>query len=151
MQRVAKRWMVCQPVPPTELASEHEDAELLQAAPTAQDMSESREADLPVNSHATRKETSFCILQIIDFPCSLLVSATKSVQRVSSKVFEDWLPKAVIKLHWLWIALLVCLTAGFLCVNFVKPGLQKPTSQDFQMFVSSHPLEDYYLKLQKLF
>ncbi|KAJ7333921.1 hypothetical protein OS493_016016 [Desmophyllum pertusum] len=102
------------------LAAEHVDAELVQEEPIAQDMSESRKADLPVNSRATQKETSFCILQIIDFPCSLLVSATKSVQRISSKVFEDWLPKAVIKLHWLWIALLVCLTAGFLCVNFVN-------------------------------
>ncbi|KAJ7333918.1 Protein dispatched 1 [Desmophyllum pertusum] len=138
-------------VSPTELAAEHVDAELVQEEPTAQDMSESRKADLPVNSRATEKETSFCILQIIDFPCSLLVSATNSVQRVSAKVFEDWLPKAVIKLHWLWIALLVCLTAGFLCVNFVKPGLQLPTTKDFQVFGSSHPLEVYYLKYKSYF
>ena len=138
-------------VSPTELEADYEKSEAVQAAPTAQDMSENRKADLPVNTHATQKKTSFCILQVIDFPCTLLVSATSFTGRVSRKVFENWLPKAVIKLHWLWIALLVCLTAGFLCVNFVKPGLQLPNSKDFQVFASSHPLENYYLNYKSYF
>ena len=122
-------------------STDHGETQSKQAEPMAQEMSEGRKAASAVNSHVTRKKTSFCILQVIDFPCSLLVSATSFIQRVSSKVFEDWLPKAVIKLHWIWIALLVCLTAGFLCVNFVKPGLQLPDTTDFQLFSSSHPLK----------
>ena len=137
-------------VTPTEMKA-NEGIQLVQAAPSEQDMSEMREADLPVNSHVTQNETSFCILQIIDFPCSLLVSATSFIGRANRTIFQDWLPKAVIKLHWLWIALLVCLTAGFLCVNFVKPGLQLPTSEDFQVFSSSHPLENYYLNYKSYF
>ena len=131
--------------------ADHEKIQPVQAAPTVQDMSESRKADLPVNSCTNQKETHFCILQIIDFPCSLLESATNFTSRVGTKLFEDWIPKAVIKLHWLWIALLFCLTAGFLCVNFVKPGLQLPSSKDFQVFGSSHPLENYYLNYKSYF
>ena len=138
-------------VPTTESRAGHEQIQPLQAEPTVQDMSESRTADLPVNSHTNQKETHFCILQIIDFPCSLLESATNFTNIVCTKLFEDWIPKAVIKLHWLWIALLVCLTAGFLCVNFVKPGLQLPSSKDFQVFGSSHPLENYYLNYKSYF
>ena len=136
---------------PTELEADYEKTDEVQVAPKAQEMSENRKADLPVNSHATHKETSFCILQLIDFPCTLLVSATSFTSRVSRKIFENWLPKAVIKLHWLWVALFVCLTAGFLCVNFVKPGLQLPNSKDFQVFASSHPLENYYLNYKSYF
>ncbi|XP_078362543.1 protein dispatched homolog 1-like [Oculina patagonica] len=139
-------------VSPTELKADQEGTELEQVAPTAQDMSENRnEADLPVKRDNTQKETSLCILQVIDFPCSLLESATNFTGRVGKKIFEDWLPKAVIKLYWLWIALLVCLTAGFLCVNFVKPGLQLPNSKDFQVFAASHPLENYYLNYKSYF
>ncbi|KAL9981003.1 hypothetical protein ACROYT_G009655 [Oculina patagonica] len=134
-----------------ELKADQKETEPKLAAPTSQDMSENRKADIPMNSHTAQKETSFCILQIIDFPCTLLVSATTFVGRMREKIFEDWLPKAVIKLHWLWIALLVCLTAGFLCVNFIKPGLQLPNTKDFQMFASSHPLENYYLNYKSYF
>ena len=138
-------------VTPSELKVDYVETQPEQTAPTAQEMSENRKVDLPMNSHAAQKETSFCILQVIDFPCSLLESATSFIGRVSKKIFEVWLPKAVIKLPWLWIALLVCLTAGFLCVNFVKPGLQLPNTKDFQVFGSSHPLENYYLNYKSYF
>ena len=139
-----------------ELAAEKTGAEV--AAPIAQDMSESREASNgdhntqeESGSHKTQKKTSFCILQIIDFPCSLAVSALGVTQRFSSKVFGRWLPIIVIKFHWIWITLLVCLTAGFLCVNFVKPGLQLPESDEFQTFASSHTLENYNLNYKSFF
>ena len=130
----------------TELAGEKTEANM--TAPVAQDMSESREES---SSHNTQKQTSFCILQIIDFPCSLAVSALGVTRRFSSKVFGRWLPIIVIKFHWIWIALLVCLTAGFLCVNFVKPGLQLPESDEFQVFASSHVLENYNLNYKSFF
>ena len=118
------------------------------AAAKAQDMSKSREGKGTDN---TQEQTSFCILHIIDFPCSLAVSAKDAVQRFSSKVFGRWLPFVVVKFHWIWIGLLICLTAGFLCVDFVKPGLQLPESEEFQVFSASHPLENYNLNYKHFF
>ena len=120
-------------------------------APIAQNMSERNIVESVVNSPVKQNEGSICFLQVIDFPCSLLISATSFFKTASSKVFEDWLPKAVIKLRYVWIALLACLTVGFLCVNFVKPGLQLPNTSDFQVFSSSHPLENYYLNYKSYF
>ena len=118
------------------------------AAPKAPDMSESREV---AKSHNTQGKTNFCILQVVDFPCSLSVSAMGAVQRFGSKIFGRWLPFVVIKFHWIWIALLICLTAGFLCVNFVKPGLRLPESKEFQVFSDSHTLENYDLNYKSFF
>ena len=120
-------------------------------APIAQNMSERNIMKSVVNSPVNQNEGSICFLQVIDFPCSLLISSTSFSKTVGSKVFEDWLPKAVIKLRYVWITLLVCLTVGFLCVNFVKPGLQLPNTSDFQVFSSSHPLENYYLNYKSYF
>lgn len=131
-------------VPPAHLLQEQATV----AAAEAQDMSESREGKGTDN---TQEQTSFCILQVIDFPCSLAVSAKDSLQRFSSKVFGRWLPFVVIKFHWVWIGLLICLTAGFLCVDFVKPGLQLPESDEFQVFSASHPLENYDLNYKHFF
>ena len=120
-------------------------------AAIAQNMSERNIMKSVVNSPVKQNEGSICFLQVIDFPCSLLISATSFFKTAGSKVFEDWLPKAVIKLRCVWIALLVCLTVGFICVNFVKPGLQLPNTSDFQVFSSSHPLENYYLNYKSYF
>ncbi|XP_022785842.1 protein dispatched homolog 1-like isoform X2 [Stylophora pistillata] len=120
-------------------------------APVAQDMSENTTTKLEENSRVKEEERHFCFLQVIDFPCSSLISATNFFKTASLKVFEDYLPRAVIKLRYIWIALLVCLTAGFLCVNFVEPRLRPPDSKDFQMFASSHPLERYFLKYKSYF
>ena len=119
--------------------------------PIAQNMSERNIMKSVVNSPVKQNEGSICFLQVIDFPCSLLISATSFFKTAGSKVFEDWLPKAVIELRYVWIALLGCLTVGFLCVNFVKPGLQLPNTSDFQVFSSSHPLENYYLNYKSYF
>ena len=120
-------------------------------AAIAQNMSERNIMKSVVNIPVNQNEGSICFLQVIDFPCSLLISSTSFSKTVGSKVFEDWLPKAVIKLRYVWITLLVCLTVGFLCVNFVKPGLQLPNTSDFQVFSSSHPLENYYLNYKSYF
>ena len=119
-------------------------------APMPQDMSTDalREGTFKPDN---QKQSSFCILQVIDFPCSLVSSAADGIQKFSSNLFGRWLPYVVIKFHWVWVVLLVCLTAGFLCVNFVKPGLQLPESKDFQVFASSHSLEQYSLKYKSFF
>ena len=98
-----------------------------------------------------QKQSSFCILRVIDFPCSLVSSAVGGIQKFSSNLFDHWLPDLVIGSHWLWVVLLLCLTAGSFYVNFAQPGLQLPESQEFQVFASSHSLEQYSLKYKSFF
>ena len=89
--------------------------------------------------------------KFIDNPCGLIPSLIPFFQKTSKKVFEKWLPAAILKLYWLWLFLFVGLTAGFLCVNFVSPRLDLPSSGDFQVFSSSHPLEQYSLRYKQHF
>jgi hypothetical protein len=65
--------------------------------------------------------------------------------------FTDFLPRVVIKLRYFWVVFLFLLAVGGIVVSTVKPGLQLPSSQDFQMFHESHVLEKYPLKLKKNF
>ncbi|XP_028410313.1 protein dispatched homolog 1-like [Dendronephthya gigantea] len=67
------------------------------------------------------------------------------------KVFNDLLPRFVIKLRYFWIVFLLILAVGGIIVSTAEPGLQLPSSQDFQMFHESHELEKYPLKLKKYF
>ena len=66
-------------------------------------------------------------------------------------LFNDLLPRFVIKLRYFWLVFFFLLAAGGIIVSTVKPGLQLPSSQDFQMFYESHELEKYPLKLKKYF
>ena len=65
--------------------------------------------------------------------------------------FNDFLPRVVIKLRFFWIALFSLLTLGGLEVLLFEPGFRLPTSSDFQMFESSHPLEAYELYFKDKF
>lgn len=118
--------------------------------PGTQDMSKSRSGEAN-DSTQTQVQKNFCILQIIDFPCSLAVSAQSMIRRFTRKIFGHCLPFLVTKYYWLWIILFACLTAGFLCVNFVKPGLNLPESKEFQLFSASHAIESYDLKYRSSF
>jgi hypothetical protein len=66
-------------------------------------------------------------------------------------IFTDFLPRIVIKLRYFLVVFFFLLAAGGIVVSTVKPGLQLPSSQDFQMFHESHVLEKYPLKLKKNF
>lgn len=120
------------------------------SSPETQDMSKSRCAEA-IGSTQTQVQQNFCILQIIDFPCSLAVSVQNVIRKFTRKIFERCLPFLVTKYYWLWIMLFLCLTAGFLCVNFVKPGLNLPESKEFQLFSASHAIERYDLKYRSSF
>lgn len=65
--------------------------------------------------------------------------------------FDDFLPRVVIKFRFFWIILFSLLTLGGLEVLLFEPGFQLPTSSDFQMFDSSHPLEAYELYFKDKF
>ncbi len=65
--------------------------------------------------------------------------------------FTDFLPRIVIKLRYFWVLFFFLVAAGGIVVSTVEPGLQLPSSQDFQMFHESHILEKYPLQLKKNF
>ena len=71
--------------------------------------------------------------------------------RSHTNFFTDFLPRMIIKLRYLWLGIFILLAVGGIIVSTVKPGLQLPSSQDFQMFHESHILEKYPLELKKHF
>lgn len=56
---------------------------------------------------------------------------------------KEFLIKAVIKLRYFWIISFIGLAVASTVVVFVKPGLELPSTIDFQLFQSSHPFEKY--------
>ena len=66
-------------------------------------------------------------------------------------LFTNFLPRIVTKLRYFSVVFFVLLAVGSIVVSTVDPGLQLPSSQDFQMFRESHALEKYPLKLKKNF
>ena len=74
-----------------------------------------------------------------------------TLSRLARYTFDDLLPRLVIKFRYLWVAFFLTLTLGGLIVLTVTPGFQLPTSSDFQMFASRHPLEAYDLYLKEKF
>ncbi|KAL5283685.1 DISP1 family protein [Megaselia abdita] len=70
---------------------------------------------------------------------------------IFGKSLENFLIKLVIKLPWLWLAIfgIIGIISGV--IVFYKPGLKLPSNNNFQNFVSSHPLEVYELKFKHLF
>lgn len=75
----------------------------------------------------------------------------KYVAKLVRFVFNDFLPEVVIKFRIFWIFLFSLLTLGGLEVLLFEPGFHLPTSSDFQMFESSHPLEAYELYFKDKF
>ena len=67
-----------------------------------------------------------------------------------TNLFGCWIPK-VLSFYPLWFVALLALGIGMLCAVAVSPGLQRPKSSDFQVFSSSHPLEQYELKYKEKF
>lgn len=65
-------------------------------------------------------------------------------------LFENWIPTSL-RGYPLWLIALLALGVGMIVAVLVSPGLQRPTSSDFQVFSSSHILEQYDLKYKKEF
>ena len=65
-------------------------------------------------------------------------------------LFENWIPTSL-RGYPLWLIALLALGIGMIVAVLVSPGLQRPTSSDFQVFSSSHILEQYDLKYKKEF
>jgi len=75
----------------------------------------------------------------------------KYVAKFVRYCFNEFLPRVVIKMRFFWIVLFSLLTLGGLEVLLFEPGFQLPTSSDFQMFESEHPLEAYELHFKDKF
>ena len=83
--------------------------------------------------------------------CFLRSCYENTLRRLARRTFDYYLPWVVIQFRFLWTFLFLSLTIGGLIVLTVEPGFRLPTSADFQMFKSSHPLESYALHYKNKF
>ena len=65
-------------------------------------------------------------------------------------LFEKWIP-ASLRGYPIWLVVFLALGIGMACAMTVSPGLQRPKSSDFQVFSSSHFLEQYELNYKNKF
>ena len=65
------------------------------------------------------------------------------ISKLGSKIFEEYLPFLINKLRIAWIIVLIGLGIGGFCVVFVAPRLSLPSQSEFQVFRTSHILEQY--------
>ncbi|XP_071941832.1 protein dispatched homolog 1-like [Antedon mediterranea] len=84
------------------------------------------------------------------FGCNFC-SLSKFCPDLLDNIATSLLPKAVIKPRFIWTALFTGLAVAGGIVIFVAPGLQKPTSSEFQVFKSDDILEQYDLVYKNLF
>lgn len=70
---------------------------------------------------------------------------------IFGKSLESFFIKLVMKLSWLWLVAFGTIGIISGIIVFYKPGLQLPTSNYFQNFVSNHPLELFELKFKHMF
>lgn len=113
-----------------------------------------RNGSAPKKETETSKRSLCCLIcWAIDFPCHFFAKNKSFLSKASQKVFNTWLPNAIIKkrLYFLWIFLATGLTVGFACVCLVSPGLQLPSTSDFQIFSSRSLIEQYNLHIKKNF
>lgn len=79
-------------------------------------------------------------------PCECYMTMKEMSKVLSGCIRSFWettLPLVVFKLRYLWIVLFTLLGVGGACAIFVKPKLQLPTKNDFQVFISSDYMEQY--------
>ena len=75
----------------------------------------------------------------------------KFLSKVTVTVYERFFPFIMEKLWMLWIIISILLGIGGFVVVFAVPKFSLPTSEEFQFFESSNPMEMYDLKLKPKF
>ena len=73
------------------------------------------------------------------------------MQAISRKVFEEILPKLIMKLRFVFLFIFTCLGIGGVIAVYVSPKLRLPITSDFQMFSSRDSLEQYALGYKSKF
>ena len=86
--------------------------------------------------------------QALPFRCYNTVRSKCS--KFMRDLFEKWIP-TTLRGYPIWLIALLALGVGMICAVTVSPGLQRPKSSDFQVFASSHILEQYDLKYKSKF
>ena len=83
-------------------------------------------------------------------PCACYSTLRTKCSEFMCSAFQDWIPKCL-RGYPIWLTVLLALGIGMVCAVTVSPGLQRPKSSDFQVFASSHILEQYDLKYKNKF
>ena len=72
-----------------------------------------------------------------------------AVKRCSDVLFQDWIAKIVVKLRFIWLAILFILAFfGMLSLTFY-PKLSLPTTQQAPLFIENHSIEQYDSNIKK--
>eukprot|EP00112_Aurelia_sp_Birch-Aquarium-sp1_P001822 Seg1198.2 transcript_id=Seg1198.2/GoldUCD/mRNA.D3Y31 product="Protein dispatched 1" protein_id=Seg1198.2/GoldUCD/D3Y31 len=72
-----------------------------------------------------------------------------AVKRCSDVLFQDWIAKIVVKLRFVWLAILFILAVfGMLSLTFY-PKLSLPTTQQALLFIENHSIEQYDSSIKK--
>ena len=107
----------------------------------------------PSNSVGNPTDTSF----MSTIKCNSPAWPSRCYSKVRSKcsklirnLFKKWIPTSL-RGYPIWLAALLALGIGMGWAAMVSPGLQRPKSSDFQLFLSSHILEQYDLKYKNRF
>lgn len=74
-----------------------------------------------------------------------------TLDHISDQIFNKWLRFGVLKLRFFWIIILMLIGIGGCVVTFGKPGLNPPSTGEFQMFTSDSSIEQYDLTYKKRF
>ena len=116
--------------------------------PERPDDDESPSSDPPNPTKAARHPSD------TGFPSNTQPSYYNTVRSKCSKFMSDlfgkWIP-ALLRGYPIWLIAFLALGIGMACAVTVSPGLQRPKSSDFQVFSSSHILEQYNLKYKSKF
>ena len=107
----------------------------------------------PKNAIGHPSDTSFTSTIQFNSPAwpSTCYSKVRSkCSKLIGNLFKKWIPTSL-RGYPIWLAALLALGIGMGWAVMVSPGLQRPKSPDFQLFLSSHILEQYDLKYKDEF
>ncbi|XP_063821060.1 protein dispatched [Ostrinia nubilalis] len=90
--------------------------------------------------------------------CTSNVKVLDVIQKAINEIWEDiivvlsrFIITCVMKLHMPFVMSLGAIGIGSIVVVFYSPGLQLPESRQFQLFQSSHPVEQYEMQYRDKF
>ena len=113
-------------------------------------MTSKREDTSPADGgpDAMDNQTNCC--NFFSIMCRFYSTLRSKCSQFVMNLFGMWIPKSL-SFFVVWVFVLLALGIGMLCAVTVSPGLQRPSTDDFQVFSSSHPLEQYNLKYKQKF
>ncbi len=83
--------------------------------------------------------------------CAIYSTITYYMKKCSDAIFLRCLPFLISRLWPLWIIIFTGLGIAGIVIVFITPKLELPSSQEFQVFRSNHPIERYVQTLKYQF